>query len=160
VIAVPDFELARSTTIQAPPTAVHALINDFHEWVAWSPWEGVDPDLKRTYTGPEQGVGASYAWTGNRKAGQGSMQITGSTDNEIRIRLDFIKPFKASNDVTFTLAPGSTATTTDVTWRMTGKRSAAMSAMNKVFNFDKAIGGDFEKGLRQLKQRAESAAAN
>jgi hypothetical protein len=157
---VPDFELARSTTVQAPPAAVHALINDFHEWVAWSPWEGVDPDLKRTYTGPGHGVGASYAWTGNRKAGQGSMEITDSTDGEIRIRLDFIKPFKASNDVTFTLASGSTGTTTDVTWRMTGKRSAAMAAMNKVFNFDKAIGGDFEKGLRQLKQRAESAAAN
>ncbi len=152
---MPDFELARSTTVQAPAAAVHALINDFHEWVSWSPWEGVDPDLKRTYTGPERGVGATYAWTGNRKAGQGSMQITGSTDEEIRIRLEFLKPFKATNDVTFVLEPDPSGATS-VTWRMTGKRSALMSAMNKVLNFDKLISGDFEKGLRQLKQEAES----
>jgi len=153
---VPDFELDRSTSVRASAATVHALINDFHEWVAWSPWEGVDPDLQRTYTGPEQGIGAAYAWTGNRKAGQGRMQITDSTERQIRIRLEFIKPFKASNDVVFTLEPDPADTTTDVTWRMTGKRSAVMSAMNKVLNFDKLIGGDFEKGLRQLKQLAES----
>ncbi|HEY5879743.1 MAG TPA: SRPBCC family protein [Nakamurella sp.] len=151
-----DFELARSTTIQAPAAAVHALINDFHEWFNWSPWEGVDPDLQRTYTGPDRGVGAAYAWTGNRKAGRGSMQITDSTDREIRIRLDFVKPFKASNDVTFVLEPDAAGAATRVTWQMTGKRSAVMSAMNKVLNFDKLIGGDFEKGLQQLKERAES----
>ncbi len=156
---MPDFELVRSTSVRVPAAVVHALINDFHEWVAWSPWENVDPDLRRVYTGPDQGAGAAYAWTGNRKAGQGSMRITGSTDREIRIRLDFIKPFKASNDVAFTLEPDPAGTSTEVTWRMTGKRSAMMSAMNKVFNFDKAIGGDFEKGLRQLKERAESAAS-
>src|SRR4051794_33134823 len=77
---VSDFELSRSTSIQAPVGTLHALVDDFHEWVAWSPWEGVDPDLQRTYTGPERGVGAAYAWTGNRKAGQGSMEITGVTD--------------------------------------------------------------------------------
>lgn len=152
-----DFELTRSTTIDAPSAAVHALIDDFREWICWSPWEGVDPDLHRSYSGPEQGVGAAYAWTGNRKAGQGRMEITGVTDSEIRIRLDFIKPFKASNDVAFTLEPDGGTTT--VTWRMTGRRSGLMSAMNKVLNFDKLIGGDFDKGLRQLKQQAESRAS-
>lgn len=152
-----DFALARSTVIDAPPSTVHALIDDFREWVAWSPWEGVDPDLHRSYTGPERGIGAAYAWSGNRKAGQGRMEITGSTDLEIGIRLDFIKPFKASNDVTFILEPDGERTT--VTWRMTGRRSGLMSAMNKVFNFDKAIGGDFDKGLQGLKRQAESGAS-
>lgn len=151
---MPDFELARSTSIQAPPATVHAMIDDFHEWISWSPWEGADPDLQRTYTGPDRGVGAGYAWAGNRKAGQGRMEITGSTDREIRIRLDFVKPFRASNEVTFSLAPDGTSTA--VTWRMTGRRSGLMSAMNKVLNFDKMIGEDFTKGLRQLKQQAES----
>jgi hypothetical protein len=151
---VSDFELARSTSIQAPVATLHALVDDFHEWVAWSPWEGVDPDLQRTYSGPERSVGAAYAWTGNRKAGQGSMEITGVTEEEIRIRLDFIKPFKAINDVAFTFEPDGA--TTAVTWRMTGRRSGLMSAMNKVLNFDKLIGADLEKGLRQLKQQAES----
>lgn len=154
---MPDFELARSTPVQAPPATVHALIDDFREWVVWSPWEGTDPDLQRSYTGPERGVGAAYAWTGNRKAGQGRMEITGSTDREIRIRLDFVKPFKASNDVTFTLEPDGASTA--VTWRMTGRRSGLMSAMNKVLDFDKMIGADFIKGLRQLKQHAESRAS-
>jgi hypothetical protein len=154
---MPDFELARSTSIQASPATVHALIDDFHEWVAWSPWEGVDPNLQRSYSGPERGVGAAYAWTGNRKAGQGRMEITGSTDREVRIRLEFVKPFKASNDVTFTLEPDGAATA--VTWRMAGKRSGLMSAMNKVLNFDKMIGQDFVKGLRQLKEQAESRAS-
>ncbi|MFW5469059.1 hypothetical protein ACOCJ4_03325 [Knoellia sp. CPCC 206435] len=36
------FEFSRSTSISAPPTVVHALINDFHRWEAWSPWEDVD----------------------------------------------------------------------------------------------------------------------
>lgn len=155
---MPEFDLARSTTMHAPPAAVHALINDFREWVAWSPWEGVDPGLQRTYRGPDNGVGASYSWKGNRKAGEGSMEITGSTDEEIRIRLDFIKPFKANNDVVFTLDPESTGASTTVTWRMTGTRSRVMSAMNTVLRFDNAIGRDFEKGLRQLKERAENAA--
>lgn len=149
-----DFELSRSTTINAPAATVHALINDFHEWVAWSPWEGTDPALRRTYTGPSQGVGATYAWSGNRKAGRGSMRITDSTDREIGIRLEFLKPFKATNDVTFVLVPEGE--TTAVTWRMTGQRSAVMAAMNKVLHFDKMIGGDFDKGLRQLKARAEA----
>ena len=150
-----DFELARSTTIEAPAATVHALINDFHEWVAWSPWENVDPALRRTYLGPDAGVGAAYEWSGNRKAGQGRMEIIGSADREIRIRLDFVKPFKASNEVAFTVDPTSD-TVTEVTWTMTGRRSGIMAAMNKVMNFDKLIGDDFAKGLRQLKERAES----
>lgn len=152
-----DFELARSTSIDAPAATVHTLINDFHEWVAWSPWENVDPDLHRAYSGPATGVGAAYDWRGNRKAGQGRMEITGSADREIRIRLDFVKPFKASNEVAFTLVPTSD-TTTEVTWTMTGRRSGIMAAMNKVMNFDRLIGGDFAKGLRQLKEQAESRA--
>ncbi len=154
---MPDFELARSTSIQADPSTVHALIDDFHEWISWSPWEGVDPALRRTYSGPDRGVGAAYAWSGNRKAGQGRMEITGSTDLEIRIRLDFVKPFKAGNDVAFILEPDGASTA--VTWRMTGRRSWLMSAMNKVLNFDKMVGEDFTKGLRQLKRQAEARAS-
>lgn len=154
---MPDFDLAQQTTISAPPATVHALIDDFHEWGAWSPWEGSDPDLSRTYGGPDRGVGATYAWSGNRKSGQGRMEITGSTDREIRIRLDFVKPFKASNDVTFTVRPEGSSTA--VTWRMSGRRSRLMAAMNTVFHFDRMIGRDFATGLRQLKQQAEARTA-
>jgi hypothetical protein len=148
------FDIARSTTIQALPTRVHALVNDFHEWPAWSPWEDVDPALQRTYSGPDSGVGAHYAWSGNRKAGSGSMEITSSTPDEIDLRLSFLKPWKATNDVTFTLVPAGDDT--EVTWRMTGEQKGAAAVFGKVFNMDKLLGKDFEKGLARLKAAAES----
>ena len=148
------FDIARSTTIQAAPTRVHALVNDFHEWPAWSPWEDVDPALQRTYSGPDAGVGAHYAWSGNRKAGSGSMEITSSTPDEIDLRLSFLKPWKATNDVTFTLVPAGDGT--EVTWRMTGEQKGAAAVFGKVFNMDRLLGKDFEKGLARLKAAAES----
>ena len=148
------FDIARSTTIRATPARVHALVNDFHEWPAWSPWEDVDPALQRTYSGPDSGVGAHYAWSGNRRAGSGSMEITSSTPDEIDLRLSFLKPWKATNDVTFTLVPAGDGT--EVTWRMTGEQKGAAAVFGKVFNMDRLLGKDFEKGLARLKAAAES----
>ena len=150
------FEVSRSLTIQAAPARVHALVDDFHEWTAWSPWEDVDPDLRRTYTGPPAGVGARYAWQGNRKAGQGSMEITGSTPERIDVRLTFLKPWKATNEVAFELVPNGAGA--DVTWRMWGENTGMAALFTKVFNMDKFIGKDFDKGLARLKAVAESPA--
>ena len=147
-----EFSLSRSTRIQADAATVHALVDDFREWQKWSPWEGVDPDLTRTYSGPEKGVGSTYHWSGNKKAGEGEMRITESTASAVVVDLQFLKPFKATNVTTFALAPAGDAT--EVTWTMTGTRSAIMSLMGTLF-FDKAIGGDFEKGLASMKQAAE-----
>ncbi|WP_374456411.1 SRPBCC family protein [Nocardioides sp.] len=147
-----DFSLSRSTRIQAEPSRVHALLDDFREWQKWSPWEGLDPDLSREYTGPDHGVGSTYHWAGNKKAGEGEMQIKESTPTSVVVDLQFLKPFKATNVTSFRLVPSGDAT--DVTWTMTGQRSAIMSVMGKLF-FDKAIGKDFEKGLASLKQEAE-----
>jgi uncharacterized protein YndB with AHSA1/START domain len=149
-----DFEVVRNTTIAAPPERVHGLINDFHEWRKWSPWEEVDPDLKRDYSGAESGVGAKYAWEGNRKAGKGNMEITASEPEEIDVRLAFEKPWKATNAVAFELAPSGDAT--DVTWRMTGTTKGFASLSSKVVSMDRLVGKDFEKGLAQMKSTAES----
>ena len=148
------FSLSRSTRVQADVATVHALIDDFREWPKWSPWEGVDPDLRRDYSGPDHGVGSTYHWSGNKKAGEGEMQIKESTPTSVVVDLEFLKPFKATNVTTFTLVPAGDAT--EVTWTMTGTRGALMSLMGKLF-FDKAIGRDFEKGLAALKQSAEQA---
>jgi hypothetical protein len=151
-----SFEVTRSTTVHADPARVYALINDFHEWTAWSPWEDVDPNLSRTYTGPAQGVGAHYAWRGNRKAGEGSMEITGSTPDRIEIELAFLKPMRNTNQVEFVLTPTSGGT--DVTWRMTGRiEGLMMTLFTKVRSMDKLVGKDFEKGLTRLKAVAETA---
>ena len=148
-----DFSLSRSTRVQADVATVHALIDDFREWPKWSPWEGVDPDLRRDYSGPEHGVGSTYHWSGNKKAGEGEMQIKESTPTSVVVDLEFLKPFKATNVTTFSLVPAGDAT--EVTWTMIGTRGALMSLMGKLF-FDKAIGKDFDKGLAQLKAAAES----
>jgi hypothetical protein len=148
------FSIERSITIAAAPEVVHALVNDFHCWTRWSPWEGIDPALERSYAGPEAGVGAHYAWQGTRKAGQGAMEITGSEADVIRIRLEFVKPWRAVNQIEFRFAPAGAQT--GVTWTMSGEQSGLMAIIGKLMPMEKLIGKDFEKGLAQLKIAAES----
>jgi Polyketide cyclase / dehydrase and lipid transport len=150
-----DFEVVRSTTIAASPERVHGLIDDFHAWRAWSPWEDVDPGLERDYSGAEKGVGAKYAWEGNRKAGKGNMEILSSTPERVDVRLVFEKPWKATNQVAFELTPaGDTAT--DVTWRMSGTTRGFAALFGKFVSMDRMVGKDFEKGLERMKAAAES----
>lgn len=151
---MPDFVMSRSTTINAPADRVHSHLNDFREWQAWSPWEGLDPDLKRTYTGPATGVGSHYAWAGNKKAGEGTMAIISSTPSRVEIALEFLAPFKATNVTNFELTPVG-AGATEVIWHMAGQRGIVMSVAGKLF-FDKAIAKDFDKGLAQLKGVSEA----
>lgn len=149
-----DFSMYRSISVQAEPARVHALLEDFREWQKWSPWEGLDPALNREYTGPDHGVGSTYHWSGNKQAGEGEMAITESTPTSVVVDLEFLKPFKATNVTSFALKPSGNGT--HVTWTMTGKRSAIMGLMGKLF-FDKAIGKDFDKGLASLKAEAEKS---
>jgi hypothetical protein len=151
---VSDFEVSRSATVEADPARVRGLVNDFHEWPAWSPWEDLDPAMQRTYSGPDAGVGAQYAWSGNRKAGQGSMEITSSTPESIGIRLTFLKPWQATNDVTFTFVHQGSGT--DVTWRLAGEQKGIAAVFGKVFSMDRLVGKDFEKGLARLRAAAEA----
>jgi uncharacterized protein YndB with AHSA1/START domain len=149
-----QFEVTREKTIPAPPAAIYERIADFHRWTEWSPWEDLDPDLERTYSGPDAGVGAVYEWKGNRKAGQGRMEIT-AADPSSRVELDlqFLKPFKSRNTTTFTLAeaPGGG---THVTWRMVGPKTFLVKVMGIFSSMDKMVGGDFEKGLDRLSAAA------
>lgn len=149
-----NYRVSRSTSIAADPALVHRFVNDLHEWTAWSPWEGIDPDLERTYSGAESGVGAHYAWSGNRKAGRGSMEITASTPERVVLTLTFLKPFASTSEVTFDLV--SAGATTDVTWTMTGEQKGVMALFGKLVPMDKLVGKDFEKGLAQLKVAAEA----
>ena len=149
------FTVQRSTTVHAPAPQVEEEIVDFHRWPAWSPWEGLDPQLARSYTGPAQGPGSVYEWTGNRKAGAGRMQITDvSPGSRVEIDLRFLKPFKSRSTTVFSLQPHDDGSTT-VTWTMTGPRTLGVKAMSLFTSMDKLVGGDFEKGLARLKDVAE-----
>lgn len=154
----PDhFRVARSTAIAAPPATVFALIDDFHHWAAWSPWEKLDPALERSHSGAVAGTGAVYAWKGNRQAGQGRMEITESVPpSRLVIRIDFIKPMQASNLVTFTLDGAVEAT--QVTWEMRGPANFVSRIFQVFFSMDRMVGKDFERGLAKLKAVAEAAA--
>ena len=147
------FTITRSTTVNANPEVIHGLVDDFHEWAKWSPWEDLDPALERSYSGPDQGVGAHYAWKGNRRAGEGSMEITGLTPDAVDIELRFLKPWKATNQVRLELTPTSQGT--EVTWTMHGEHVGYMSWLSRVMPMDKMVGKDFEKGLSRLKAVAE-----
>ncbi|MEZ4398889.1 MAG: SRPBCC family protein [Kofleriaceae bacterium] len=150
--------LERGTSIAAPAAIVQALIDDFHQWAQWSPWEKLDPAMTRTHSGAERGVGAIYAWDGNRKAGAGQMEILEVTDGRrVAIKLSFVRPFPASNLTEFTLRDAGG--TTEVTWVMTGPSPFIARVMGVFINFDKLVGKDFEAGLAKLKAIAEAAPA-
>lgn len=151
-----EFRVARTITIAAPPQATFTLVNDFHNWTAWSPWEKLDPALKRTYEGASAGTGAKYSWAGNKQVGEGRMTVTESNaSNLIRIKLEFLKPFAATNVAEFTFEPAGQQTV--VTWAMTGKNNFFLKAFGLLMSMDKMVGGDFEKGLASMKSVAEAA---
>jgi hypothetical protein len=149
------FTITRSTSIAANAEVIHGLVDDFHRWSSWSPWEDLDPAMQRSYSGPEQGVGARYAWKGNRKAGEGSMEITGLAPDAVDIELRFLRPWNATNQVRLQLAP--TTTGTEVSWTMRGEHVGLMGLLSRVMPLDKMVGKDFEKGLTRLKAVAEQA---
>ena len=149
------YTVTRTTTIEAPAEHVHALVNDFHEWPKWSPWEDLDPELRRTYSGPDAGAGAAYAWEGNKKAGKGDMTITADAPQQVDVDLHFEKPFPSRSRIELALTPvGDTSTT--VEWRMHGELGGIMRLFSIVKSMDSLVGPDFEKGLARLKRVAEA----
>ena len=153
--AKPDtFRVERSAIVNAPADRVFPLIADFREWLKWSPWEGRDPALKRTYSGADRGKGAVYAWDGNKNVGSGRMEILEVTSpSNIVIKLDFLKPFEAHNTAEFTMQPQGGAT--NIVWVMHGPAPFMSKVMQVFMNFDRMIGKDFEMGLANLKTISE-----
>ena len=150
----PDsFRVQRTIAIKAPAERILPLISDFHNWTSWSPWEKLDPAMKRTFSGAPKDLGAIYAWEGDDKVGAGRMEITGLAPSKVDIKLDFLKPFEGHNVAEFALHPQ--ADSTRVTWSMDGPSSYMTKLIGVFFNMDKMIGKDFETGLANLKTAAE-----
>jgi len=151
------FRIVRSTAISAPPAVVFGWVNDLHAWQEVSPWAKLDPAVKNTFAGPPAGLGAVFSWSGNAKVGEGRMTITESRPNElVRFRLEFLKPFKATNTAEFAFQTEGGQTV--VSWSMSGERNFIFKAVGLFMNMDKMVGGDFEKGLASLKALAEAKA--
>jgi uncharacterized protein YndB with AHSA1/START domain len=151
-----EFRVVRSATMSAPAPAVFAQVNDLHNWEAWSPWAKLDPAMKQTYEGAPAGTGAMTAWAGNNQVGEGRMTITESRPSDlIRIKLDFLKPFASTATAEFTFEPEGNQTV--VTWSMTGENNFIAKAVHLVMDMDEMVGGQFEKGLAQMKSKVEAA---
>jgi Polyketide cyclase / dehydrase and lipid transport len=148
------FRVERSITINASPEKVAALINDFHNWNAWSPWAKMDANMKTTYSGPASGPGSVYEWEGNSEVGKGRMEILSAEPAKTSIKVDFLKPFEGHNTADFLLQPEGTGTR--VTWVMEGPLKFFPGKIMSVFTtMDKMIGGDFNNGLANIKSIAE-----
>ena len=152
-----EYRVSRSQSIDAPANGVYAQVADFHRWKAWSPWEKLDPSMQTEYAGEAGTPGASYAWKGNDKVGEGRMTIIDARPGQlIAIKLEFIKPFASVATTRFDFTPQGG--TTQVTWTMDGHNDFAGKAFSLVMDMDKMVGGDFERGLSQLKTVAEAEA--
>jgi len=150
----PDsFRVERRTVVQVPAERILPMIADFHRWAEWSPWEKLDPAMKRTFGGPAAGVGSTYAWSGNRDVGSGRMEVKTAAADKVSIQLDFIEPFEGHNTADFLLAPQGNGT--EVRWVMSGPAPFVTKLMGVFISMDAMIGKDFEKGLAQLKAAAE-----
>jgi uncharacterized protein YndB with AHSA1/START domain len=152
----PDsYRVTRTVVTSASADKLFALINDFHNWEQWSPYEKLDANMQKTFSGPEQGQGATYEWLGNKKAGAGTMKITSATPNsKVSIAMEFLKPFKSQSTIDFILE--SNGAGTNVTWAMLGKNMFVSKLMTVFVNMDKLIGKDFEEGLANLKRVGEA----
>jgi hypothetical protein len=152
----PDtFSVQRAIAVSAPAEKIFPLINDFHQWGSWSPYENKDPAMKRSFSGPASGKGAVYGWEGNKNVGSGRMEILGSSaPSKIVIKLDFFAPFEGHNTAEFTMLPQGDATT--VTWLMHGPAPFMNKMMQVFMNLDRMIGKDFEAGLANLKRITEA----
>ena len=152
----PDsFRIERTILVKAPPEAPYALVQDLHRWTEWSPWEGVDPAMKRTYGGPAIGVGASYGWEGTAKVGSGRMEITEAAPGaKLVLKLDFFTPMEAHNTAEFTFVREGAGTR--VTWAMFGPSPFLSKLIGLVFNMDRMVGGMFAQGLAKLKVQSEA----
>ena len=151
----PDtFRVQRAATVKAPLEKIFPLINDFHQWGTWSPYENKDPAMTRSYSGAAAGKGAVYAWEGNKNVGSGRMEILDSSaPTKIVIKLDFFTPFEGHNTAEFTMLPQGDAT--NLTWLMHGPAPFMSKLMQVFMNIDNMVGKDFEVGLANLKRLTE-----
>ncbi|MEO5913063.1 MAG: SRPBCC family protein [Luteolibacter sp.] len=150
-----EFSYQRNITISATPSLVFPHVNDLHKWQVWSPWAKKDPAAKSVFEGPTAGVGAAMSWAGNNDVGEGKMTLVESKPDElVQYRLDFKKPFEGTNIADFTFKPEGG--NTRVKWTMSGKNTFVFKAISLFMDCDKMIGGEFEKGLTDLKGIVES----
>lgn len=151
-----EYRVERTATIDAPVELVYEQVNNHKNRNAWSPWEEMDPDMEKSYEGPETGVGAIYRWTGNDSVGTGSLEIIESVPSEyIKSKLIFTEPWQSESTIEWRFE--DTDEGTKATWSTSGELPGYLFWMGEE-DMDEMMGADFEKGLGKLKEISEEMA--
>ena len=153
-----EFRVKRTATLSATPMALFSHVNDHRKFSQVNPWMKLDPTVKKTYSGPEAGVGAVCSWEGNSEVGAGTATIVESKPGElVRLRMDWRKPMEGTSTVDFTFKPEGDKTV--VTWEMYGPNQFMGKLFSLFVDCDKMCGEQFEKGLANLGEVAAATPA-
>jgi uncharacterized protein YndB with AHSA1/START domain len=153
------YRIERSVTMAAPAADVYRFLEDMHQWPRWSPWDSLDPQVKRSYGGAERGKGASFFWDGNPQVGKGRLVITEAKPHaHLRYAVRFEVPLAAEMTYDFELAPAPSGT--KLTWVLLGEHPFWAKLFALFVDLDKQLGGDMQRGLTDLKGLVEARGAS
>ena len=146
-----DYRVERSIEIAASPEVVFGEVNSLKKWDAWSPWIARDESIQNSFSGPDEGVGATASWTSDN-SGDGSQTIKVSRPHSrIETELNFGSQGSATADWRFEAAGDGTR----VTWGMGGDMPGPLGGL-MASRMDGWIGADYEDGLARLKKHVEA----
>jgi uncharacterized protein YndB with AHSA1/START domain len=150
LFAPKDFSMKRSMVFEATPEQIYPLISDFQQFQNWSPWKEKDPNAINTFTGTPGQAGHAFSWKGNHEVGTGTMRFDSVFANRKTVyALDFMEPFESHATGEFILEPADKGTR--VTWSFNTHFGFVESAFMVFMSMEKMLGGDFEKGLSNMK---------
>ncbi len=151
-----DVHVQRTIVIDRPAAAVFPMVNSLRRFNDWSPWKALDPNVKITFSGPDSGVGAAMSWAGNSKVGRGNQIITDSVPDK-RVNTDIDFGDMGGGKAAWVLAADGSAT--EVVWSLDVDLGNSPMGRYMGLFMDKAVGPDYERGLKQLKALAEAPTA-
>lgn len=148
--------VTRHRMIAAPAEAIYPFIATPRQWPTWSPWNARDRRMTITYSGPESGTGAAWAWQ-SATEGDGAMVMTRATaPSDVAFELTIAGMGPPSRGE-FSLRSERAGTL--VTWTMTSRMGLGPLGGWFGLAFRPMLERDFDDGLAALGRRAEGARA-
>ncbi len=152
ILSLPTkYNVERSIVIDAPGNIVYDQVRLFENFVKWSPWTALDPDMSDEITPPDGTVGSIYSWQGNDSVGIGSLEIISITNDRIDQKLIFSAPWEAHDAAYYTFT--DTPDGVQITWGLDGNLPRPTNIFGMFMDMESMIGGNYEKGLSNLKSQ-------
>ncbi len=150
------YKIQREIVIQAKAEAINPYISSSKKADEWMPWAETDPQVKMSYSGPEEGLGSTANWESPGQMGTGKAEIIELIPNQLaKTKITYTKPMEFTQDSEFSLAPEGDGT--KMTWTVRGDKPfiARLMCLVTFMDMDKYVGAQFEKGLQKLKNLVE-----